>query len=51
MSEAQVRDKIERATANARNYASQKGDGDVSHEKMRQVMIEKAERDNKQGKI
>ncbi|TXH14214.1 MAG: hypothetical protein E6R03_09670 [Hyphomicrobiaceae bacterium] len=51
MSESQVRDAIEKATQRARNIAAQKGEGDVSHEKMREKIISHAERDKKDGKI
>lgn len=51
MSEREVRDAIEKASRTARNIAAQKGEGDLSHEKVRQDMIKNAERDNKEGKI
>lgn len=51
MTERQVRDAIEKASATARNIAAQKGQGDVSHEEMRKVMIKHAEQDHKKGNI
>lgn len=51
MTESQVRDAIEKASRTARNIEMQKGRGDVSHEKMREYMIQNAERDRKDGKI
>jgi hypothetical protein len=51
MSERQVRDAIEKATARARDLAQKQGKGDVSHEKMRETIINHAERDRKDGKI
>lgn len=51
MSERQVREAIEKASATARNIAAQQGKGDVSHEQMREQMIKHAEKDHKEGKI
>ena len=51
MNESQVRDAIEKASRTARNIEQQKGRGDVGHEKMRDMMIQNAERDRKDGKI
>lgn len=51
MSERQVRDHIEKATATARTVEAQKGNGDLSHEKVREQMIKNAERDKREGKI
>jgi hypothetical protein len=51
MSERQVRDSIERASATARNIAQQRGEGDRSHDSFRKDMVKNAERDRKEGKI
>lgn len=51
MTERQVRDAIEKASATARNVAAQQGKGDVSHEKMREHMVRHAEQDHNKGKI
>ena len=51
MSERQVRDSIERASATARNIAQQRGEGDRSQDSFRKDMIKNAERDRKDGKI
>jgi hypothetical protein len=51
MSERQVRDSIERASATARNIAQQRGEGDRSQDSFRKDMVKNAERDRKEGKI
>jgi hypothetical protein len=51
MTERQVREAIEKASRTAREYASFKGEKEISHEQMREKMIQNAERDRKEGKI
>lgn len=51
MSERQVRDAIERASARARQVAEQKGEGVKGHEEMRDQMIKNADKDRREGKI
>jgi hypothetical protein len=51
MSESEVRAKLEKAAATARNIAAQKGKGDVSQDAMRRQMEKHAEQDKKEGKI
>lgn len=51
MSERQVRDSIEKASATARNIAQQRGEGDRSQDSFRRDMVKNAERDRKEGKI
>lgn len=51
MSEREVRDAIERASATARKVAGQKGEGDIGHEQVRDAMIKHAEKDHREGKI
>jgi len=51
MSERQVRDSIEKASATARNIAQHRGEGDRSQDSFRKDMVKNAERDRKEGKI
>lgn len=51
MSEREAREKIDRAAARATRIEQQRGNGDVSHDKMRRIIEGHAEKDRKDGKI
>lgn len=51
MTESEVRAKLEKAAATARNVAAQAGKGDISQDSMRRQMEKHAEADKKEGKI
>ena len=51
MSERQVREKLEKAAATARQLEQQKGGSDRGQDSMRRLMEQNAERDKKDGKI
>jgi len=51
MTEKEVREKLDKAAATARDIEAQKGKGDVSHDSLRRLMEQNAERDKKDGKI
>jgi hypothetical protein len=51
MKEADVRASIEKAAAKGRELEMQRGNGDVSQDRMREKMAEYAEKDRREGKI
>lgn len=51
MTERETRDSIDRAADKARRLEQQKGNGDVSYEKVRERMQKEAEKDHRRGKI
>ena len=51
LTEREVREKLDKAAANARNIEAQKGRSDQGQDSMRRLMEQNAERDKKDGKI